>query len=428
MVNILIIGSGGREHALAWAVRRSGSAGSLYIAPGNPGTAPLGENVALNASDHEAVAAFCRANGIDLVVIGPENPLADGIAGSLRARDIAVFGPGKEGALLESSKSYGKSFMQRHGIPLGGYRSFTALSDASSHVRNTGGPWVIKTDGLALGKGVTITGDRREAAEVLESFFSGKAHGDAGRKVVIEDFLCGKELTAMALTDGNTVFALPFARDHKRVFDDDMGPNTGGMGAYSPVPLTGYEERAVIDDVLGRTLSGLKADGIGYRGTIFAGLMLTKDGPKVLEYNVRFGDPETECVLPRLKGDIAGLLLACAGGRLAPFLKENPVTVLDDACVCVIMASGGYPGPYRKGLPILGLSLASGPEWDGDPPVFHAGTKEENGRIVTGGGRVLAVSAMGATLEEAGKRAYARVSKLGFEGANYRKDIMDDAE
>jgi phosphoribosylamine--glycine ligase len=317
--------------------------------------------------------------------------------------------------------------MAKHGVPHGAYRSFAQPDEAASYVSSTGGPWVLKADGLALGKGVTITADRGEALEVLDSFFSGRAHGDAGRKVVVEEYLEGVELTAMALTDGNTLFPLPFARDHKRVFDGDKGPMTGGMGAYSPVPLEADLGRAIATDVLQRTLDGLKRDGIDYRGAIFAGLMLTRKGPKVLEYNVRFGDPETQCVLPRMKGDFAGALLACAEGRLASFMERAPLTVVDEACVAVVMASGGYPGSYTKGIPILGLEAAVGGGWAGDPPVFHAGTRGDGERVVTSGGRVLAVPAFGLDLRTAGERAYARAGAISFEGSHFRKDIIEDA-
>lgn len=427
-MNVLVIGSGGREHALAWAMRRSPSVRSLYIAPGNPGTRSLGENIELSAGDHTAVARFCKDREVGLVVVGPENPLAEGIADSLRSEGIPVFGPGKAGAMLEAAKTSAKQFMDRHGVPHGAYWSFSDLNEALAHVESTSGPWVMKADGLALGKGVTITADKQEAVEALEGYFSGKLHGEAGRRVEMEEFLHGVELTAMALTDGKTLFPLPFARDHKRVFDGDEGPMTGGMGAYSPVPLNREGlERTIIEDVLQRTLAGLQKEGIDYRGVIYAGLMLTADGPKVLEYNVRFGDPETQCVLPRLQGDLAAAFLACAEGRLGEFLERTPITVSEDACAAIVMASEGYPGSYRKGYPIYGLDEASGGEWANDPPVFHAGTKLEDGRIVTSGGRVLAVPALGLTVAEAGRRAYERVRALRFESASFRKDIVDDA-
>lgn len=426
-MDVLVIGSGGREHALAWAIARCESVRSLRIAPGNSGTRSIGENVPLDARDHESVARFCLEKGIDLVVVGPENPMAEGIGDSLRSEGIAVFGPGKAGALLESSKAYGMWFMRKHGVPHPEYRDFRSYDQAAAQVSGSEGPWVLKADGLALGKGVVITADRREALDALSGFFSGKAHGEAGRRVVMQEYLSGRELTAMALTDGKSLCPLPLARDHKRVFDGDRGPNTGGMGAFSPVPLDAGQERAVLEDVLGRTLKGIRDEGMDYRGVIYAGIMMTGGGPKTLEYNCRFGDPETQCVLPRIKGDFAGALLACAEGRLASFMERAPLVVDEAACTAVVMASGGYPGSYRKGLPIVGLPAAGSGEWAGDPPVFHAGTREDDGRVLTSGGRVLAVPAMGGSIEAAGERAYARLRAIVFEGVHYRTDIVGDA-
>jgi len=426
-MNVLVIGSGGREHALSWAIGRCDSVRSLYVAPGNPGTRGLAEDVLLDAKDHDAVARFCKEKAIDLVVVGPENPLADGLADSLRGEGLAVFGPGRAGALLESSKMYGMRFMERNGVPHPAFAILESPEEAALYMSRSSGPWVLKADGLALGKGVVITGDRDEALTTLNDFFSGKAHGDSGRRVVAQEFLTGRELTAMALTDGNTLFPLPFARDHKRIFDGDRGPNTGGMGAFSPVPLGEEARRSVLEDVLERTLQGLKREGVDYRGVIYAGLMMTKDGPRTLEYNVRFGDPETQCVLPRIKGDFAGALLACAEGGLASFMERNPLSVTDDACAAVVMASGGYPGSYSKEIPVFGLDEAGRGEWAGDPPVFHAGTRAEGGQVATSGGRVLAVPAFGHSIARAGERAYARLRSIRFEGAQYRKDIVDDA-
>ena len=426
-MDVLVIGSGGREHALSWAIGRCDSVRSLYIAPGNPGTRALGVNVALDPGDHNVVARFCKEKAIDLVVVGPENPLADGLADFIRGEGIAVFGPGRAGAQLESSKMHGMRFMERNGVPHPAFAVLESPEEAAPYMSRTSGPWVLKADGLAMGKGVVITGEREEALRTLEDFFSGKAHGESGRRVVAQEFLTGRELTAMALTDGSTLFPLPFARDHKRILDGDRGPNTGGMGAFSPVPLGEEARRSVLEDVLERTLKGLKREGVNYRGLIYAGLMMTKDGPKALEYNVRFGDPETQCVLPRLKGDFAGALKACAEGTLASFMDRSPLSVTDEACAAVVMASAGYPGSYRKGIPISGLDEAARGDWAGDPPVFHAGTREEGGQVVTAGGRVLAVPAMGPSIAAAGERGYARVRSIGFEGAQYRKDIVDDA-
>lgn len=446
-MNVLVIGSGGREHALAWAISRSPSAGNVYAAPGNPGTSDVAANVPLDPSDFPGILRFCKDSGVDLVVVGPENLLADGMADFLRGGGIAVFGPGREGAKLEASKGSAKEFMRRHGVPHASFRLFEDPGEAEEHVGSTAGPWVIKADGLALGKGVTITADRGEAREVIGGLMSGRVHGEAGRKIVIEEYLEGRELTAMALTDGETLFALPFSRDHKRVFDGNRGPMTGGMGAFSPVPLSLARsavgagggaprdvDRVIVEDVLERTLEGLKDEGVDFRGVIYAGLMLTEEGPKVLEYNVRFGDPEAQCVLPRLEGDFAGALVACACGRLAAFLDAGALRVKPEACISVVVASGGYPGPYRKGLPISGVAplLSEEPAPCGAPRedgviVFQAGTREDGGRIVTSGGRVLSVTALGPSLRAAAEKAYRAVGNIRFEGAHFRRDIAEEA-
>jgi phosphoribosylamine--glycine ligase len=441
-MNVLVVGSGGREHALAWAVRRSPGAERVYIVPGNPGTAATGENIPLDPMDFTGIGSFCRERGVDLVVVGPDNPLAAGIADVLRDQGISVFGPGKAGARLESSKTFGMEFMRDHGVPCPSFAAFGAQDEALEHVRSTAGPWVIKADGLALGKGVAITPDRDEARQVVQGFMSGGTHGEAGKKVVIQEFLEGRELTAMAVTDGQVSFALPFARDHKRVYDGDRGPMTGGMGAFSPVPLPPREapdsqrsgepgdarsmEEVIVQDVLERTIAGLKRERIDFRGVIYAGLMLTRHGPRVLEYNVRFGDPEAQCVIPRLEGDFAGALLACATGRLRDFVEAGGLAVKPGSCISVVMASEGYPGAYRIGLPISGLN-GSGSGAADDTLVFHAGTREEGGRTVTSGGRVLAVTATGASLPIASGKAYRKVRSIRFEGAHFRRDIAEDA-
>ncbi len=423
-MRVLVIGSGGREHALAWAIHRSPSVERLWVAPGNPGTEALGINVSIDPMDFEAIYDLCRGESIELVVVGPENPLAAGIADFLAARGISVFGPTKGGAQLEASKSTAKEFMARHDIPHARFKVFERPEDAVDYVRCAPGPWVIKADGLAYGKGVTITSDTDEAITVISGMLSGKLHGTAGRRIVIEEFLEGIEATAMALCDGNTILALPMAKDHKRVFDGDKGPMTGGMGAYSPLPFVTPEmEKMIYRDILHKTFLGLKHDGIDYRGVIYAGLMLTKAGPKVLEYNVRFGDPEAQCVLPRLAGDFAGLLMSCAEARLESFISSNSIEARDESAVTVVMASRGYPGEYPKGLPIEGLA-GTGNMFSDDVLVFQAGTgKDEKGRLVASGGRVLAVTALMPTLVEARLEVYDALSKVTFPGAHCRKDI-----
>ena len=415
-MNILVIGSGGREHALTWALSRGASVGKVYVAPGNPGTRGVGENIRIDPMDFRSLAAFAKERDVRLVVVGPENPLAAGIADHLRAEGIAVFGPGMEGAKLESSKSAAKEFMARHRIPHPEFHAFDDPEDATAYVKSHPGPWVLKADGLALGKGVTILTDWEEALKTIRDYMVSKVHGEAGSRVVIEEYLTGREVSAMALCDGRTILPLPLAKDHKRAFEGDAGPMTGGMGAYSPVPFVDEETARVIrEQILERTLNGLKADGVDYRGVIYAGLMLTESGPKVLEYNVRFGDPETQCVLPRLKGDFAETLLACAEGRLD---SGAALSVKDETCVTVVLASGGYPGSYKKGLPITGLDTL-----DKDVLVFHAGTGEADGRLVTAGGRVLAVTCLGKDSRQAEEAVYRAVDRIRFEGMQYRRDI-----
>ena len=426
-MNVLVAGSGGREHALAWRIARSPGVGQVYAAPGNPGTGEVAENVAIDPLDFQSIHEFCRKNAVDLVVVGPENPLAAGLADFLRERGVAVFGPGRAGAKLESSKAWAKDFMRRHGVPCASYAAFDSPHEAVRHLKSTPGPWVIKADGLALGKGVTITGDLDEAMRTVGRYMDGTLLGEAGRTLVIEEYLEGRELTAMALTDGESLLPLPFARDHKRALDGDRGPMTGGMGAFSPVPLGPRQaelSRAIIDGILRKTVEGLREEGIDYRGVLYAGLMLTESGPKVLEYNVRFGDPEAQCVLPLLEGDFAGVLLACAEGRLKASLDAGALWTSPGYCVSVVMASQGYPGAYPKGIPISGLDAGVGE--DGETVVFHAGTKVQDGKLVTAGGRVLAVTSVAPTLLEAVEKAYRKVRGIQFQGAQFRSDIARD--
>ncbi len=442
-MDVLVLGSGGREHALAWRIRLSPSASRVYVAPGNPGTAHVGTNVTLDLGDFREIAEFVKSKGIQLVVVGPENPLADGIADYLRSCGISTFGPGREGARLEASKTFAKEFMVRHGIPHPSFRTFDNLALAEDYLQSTPGPWVIKADGLALGKGVSIVSDLDHGRAILRDTMSGRVHGEAGKRVIIEEFLTGREVSAMALCDGTNLLPLPLAKDHKRVFDGDEGPMTGGMGAYSPVPFVDAGTFAFIrTQVLQRTLAGLRAECIEFRGLLYAGLMLTADGPKVLEYNVRFGDPETQCVLPRLSGDFCKLLAACADGCLLDAIAPQQrgafaegadtegiemagmdegrfVAAIPEACVSVVLASGGYPGPYKKGVAI---DLGDGPGHE-ESIIFHAGTSVENGKLVTSGGRVLAVTALAPSVEEAAEKAYRVARTVEFEGKSYRRDI-----
>ena len=415
-MNVLLIGSGGREHALAAKIAQSPALTRLFIAPGNTGTARCGQNVAV--SDFESMEKFVADNKIDLLVVGPEEPLVKGIADYFSARGVAVVGPSRKGAALEGSKEFAKEFMTRHGIPTARYRSFdkAGLNDGHAFLDALAPPFVLKADGLAAGKGVIILDDREEAKTVLAEMLAGK-FGAASDKVVIEEYLRGIELSVFALTDGKSYKMLPEAKDYKRIGDGDQGLNTGGMGAVSPVP---FADEAFMSKVRERivepTVAGLQKDGIDYRGFIFFGLMNCDGEPYVIEYNVRMGDPETEAVLPRIDADMLELLAAAANGTL----DAMTCAVRPEAAVTVVAVSGGYPEKYEKGFEIEGIDRIT------EATVFHAGTVEKDGRILTAGGRVIAVTALADTLEAARDSAYEAMSKIRFEGCHYRKDICDD--
>ena len=415
-IDILLLGSGGREHALAKKLAESPRCGTLYIAPGNGGTLQEGVNVALAEDDPEAVAAFAREEGIGLVVIGPEAPLVAGVADAVRAVGIACFGPGSEGAQMEGSKRFSKELMERAGIPTAAYGSFTDEEAALAYVREQGAPLVVKADGLAAGKGVVVATEQEQAEEAVRECFAG-AFGDAGSTVVIEECLTGPECSLLAFTDGKTVRPMATAQDHKRALEGDRGPNTGGMGVYSPVPIVTDEELAVMKQVMADTVAELAAEGIDYRGCLYGGFMLTPEGPKVLEFNARFGDPETQVILPRLKNDLVDVMLACAEQRL----DEVELSWRDEWAVAVVLTSAGYPGSYEKGKVITGVEDADA--LDG-VTVYHAGTAvTDTGELVTSGGRVLAVTALGDTFEAARDLAYAACEKIDFEGKTLRHDI-----
>lgn len=415
-IDILLLGSGGREHALAKKLAESPRCGTLYIAPGNGGTLQEGVNVALAEDDPEAVAAFAREEGIGLVVIGPEAPLVAGVADAVRAAGIACFGPGAEGAQMEGSKRFSKELMERAGIPTAAYGSFTDEEAALAYVREQGAPLVVKADGLAAGKGVVVATEQGQAEEAVRECFAG-AFGDAGSTVVIEECLTGPECSLLAFTDGKTVRPMATAQDHKRALEGDRGPNTGGMGVYSPVPIVTDEELAVMKRVMVDTVAELAAEGIDYRGCLYGGFMLTPEGPKVLEFNARFGDPETQVILPRLKNDLVDVMLACAEQRL----DEVELSWRDEWAVAVVLTSAGYPGSYEKGKVITGVEDADA--LDG-VTVYHAGTAvTDTGELVTSGGRVLAVTALGDTFEAARNLAYAACEKIDFEGKTLRHDI-----
>lgn len=415
-IDILLLGSGGREHALAAKLADSPRCGKLYIAPGNGGTLEVGENVALNEADPEAVADFARETGCGLVVIGPEAPLVAGVADAVRAAGIPCFGPGAEGAQLEGSKLFSKQLMARADIPTAGYGSFTDEESALAYVREQGAPVVVKADGLAAGKGVVVAFTLDEALDAVHECFNG-AFGDAGSTVVIEEMLTGPECTLLAFTDGKTVRPMATSQDHKRALEGDLGPNTGGMGVYSPVPIVTDDEHAVMCKILDETIAEAQREGIDFRGCLYGGFMLTPAGPKVIEYNARFGDPETEVLMPRLKSDLVEVMLACAEQRL----DEVELEWRDEWAVSVVLTSAGYPGSYEKGKVITGIDDAAAME---NVTVYHAGTAvNDEGELVTSGGRVLDVTALSETFEAARDLAYEACDKIEFEGKTLRRDI-----
>ncbi|QFU15729.1 phosphoribosylamine--glycine ligase [Microvirga thermotolerans] len=415
-MNILLIGSGGREHALAWSIAASPLCDRLFVAPGNPGTAQHGENVALDVADHAAVIAFCRTNGIDFVVVGPEAPLVAGLVDDLTAAGIKAFGPTRAAAQLEGSKAFTKDLCAEFGIPTAAYRRFTDAEAAKAYIRSYGVPIVVKADGLAAGKGVVVAASFEEAEAAVDAMLGG-AFGEAGAEVVVEAFLEGEEASFFALCDGTTAIPFGTAQDHKRVHDGDEGPNTGGMGAYSPAAVLTPEIQArVLREIVEPTLAGMRARGMPYRGILYAGLMLTKDGPQLIEYNVRLGDPETQVLLPRLKSDLLTAFLAACDG----LLDSVSLQWRREAALTVVMAAKGYPGPVEKGSEIRGIDAAEALE---DVIVFHAGTRRDGDRIVSHGGRVLNVTALGSTITEAQERAYAAVSRIDWPEGFCRSDI-----
>ena len=415
-MNVLLLGSGGREHALAWKLSASPLVDRLYCAPGNAGIARECEVIALDIADHAAVIAFCRAQKVDLVVVGPETPLCAGMIDDLAAAGIKAFGPTRAAARLEGSKGFTKDLCKANAIPTAAYQRFSAADAAKRYVRAQRAPIVVKADGLAAGKGVVIAGTVAEAEAAIDMMFGG-ALGSAGAEVVVEEFLEGEEASFFALCDGETAIALASAQDHKRAFDGDQGPNTGGMGAYSSAPvMTPEASRRAMDEIVLPTVRAMKALGAPYRGVLYAGLMLTAQGPKLIEYNVRFGDPECQVLMLRLMSDLMPALLASCDGMLKNFdLRWYP-----DAALTVVMAAKGYPGSTAKGSPIEGLEEAG--EVEG-VEIFHAGTKAEGGRVLTNGGRVLNVCALGKSVAEAQARAYRAVDRIRWPDGFCRRDI-----
>lgn len=418
-MNILVLGGGGREHAISWALAKSPRCTELYVAPGNGGTANIARNVKdLNAEDAQAVLAFAQAHNIELVVIGPEAPLVAGVADVLREAGIPVFGPDAQGAQLEGSKTYSKRFMDANGIPTARYQSFTDAASARAYCEELGAPLVVKADGLAAGKGVVVAETLDMALDAVEACFDG-SFGDAGQTVVVEEMLTGPECSLLAFVSNGKAFCMAPAQDHKRAYDGDLGPNTGGMGVYSPVPIVAEEEMTTMVSIMEQSAAATAKEPFenDYRGCLYGGFMLTPEGPKVLEFNARFGDPETQVVLPRLEGDLVSIMLAVAEGRP----EDIVLSWSDKWAVSVVLASEGYPGSYEKGKVILGVEEAQ--ELDG-VIVFHAGTAlNPDGELITAGGRVLNVVALGDTFEEARNRAYEACELIKFEGVQYRSDI-----
>ncbi|WP_379136633.1 phosphoribosylamine--glycine ligase [Paenibacillus sp. sgz500958] len=414
-MDILVVGGGGREHAIIWSLSQSPKAGKIYCAPGNAGIAQLAECVPIGVFEFDRLTDFAKEHKIDLVVIGPDDPLAAGIVDAFEAKGIPVFGPRKNAAEIEGSKTFMKDLLHKYGIPTAAYEKFGEYQEALSYLRKQPLPIVIKADGLAAGKGVTVAYTLEEAEQALHDIMVSKVFGEAGAHVVIEEFLAGQEMSILAFVDGETVRAMPAAQDHKPVFDGDKGPNTGGMGTYSPLPhIDDNIIREAIETIIIPTAKAMVAEGRPFRGVLFAGLMISPDGkPKTIEFNARFGDPETQVVLPRLKSDLLDIFIAVTEGNLA----DIDIQWSDEAAVCVVLASGGYPGTYPKGQPISGLG-------DQGSLVFHAGTAfGENGEIVTNGGRVLGIVGIGSNIAEARSAAYLAASGISFEGKQNRSDI-----
>lgn len=416
-MNILVIGSGAREHTLVWKLAQSGKAEKIFAVPGNPGMAELAECIdGVSITDNGALVRLAQEKNVDMAVVGPEIPLANGVVDAFNAAGIKAFGPVQAAAELEGSKSFSKNLMKKYNIPTAKYEVFTEAEAAREYIRAEGAPIVIKADGLAAGKGVIVAMTLEEALAAIDEIMGDRAFGAAGSRVVVEEFMAGEEVSVLCFTDGRTIVPMVPSQDHKRVFDGDKGPNTGGMGAYAPAPVGTPELMAQVQkEILEPVIRAMAAEGRPYKGCLYAGLMVTEQGPKVVEFNARFGDPETQVVLPLLESDLVEVMLACIEGRLA----ETEVSWSKGAAVCVVMAAGGYPKSYRKGDEITGLADAAA---DGSM-VFHAGTAARDGRIYTNGGRVLGVVSRADGIREAVDRAYAGVAKISFRDAHFRRDI-----
>ena len=414
-MKVLVVGSGGREHAISWKLKQSPKVSELYCAPGNAGIADDAVCVDVGAEDIPGIVRLAKEKNIEMAVIGPEVPLAMGITDELEKAGIKTFGPDKNCSQLEASKSFTKSFLARHNIPTAKYKEYTDIDALKADIGIYGYPMVLKADGLAAGKGVVLAENAVDAEKAIDEMMGERVFGDAGDKVVVEECLVGTEASMLCFVDEHTIVPMESAQDYKRVFDGDNGPNTGGMGSYSPSLLFDDEmKKRVMDDILAPTLKGFQKDGLKFKGVLFVGLMLTKDGPKVIEFNNRFGDPETQSVLMRLDSDLCEIFESVCDNRLS----EQEIKWSDKRAVCVVLASGGYPGDYEKGKVISGLDKV-----DEDVVVFHAGTKISDDDVVTSGGRVLGVTAMGATNDEARAKAFDNVKRISFEGMHYREDI-----
>ena len=416
-MKVLVVGGGGREHALVWKIAQSSLVDKIYCAPGNPGIAELAECVHIGADEIEVLRDFALAEKIELTVVGPEVPLTLGIVDIFQENGLEIFGPSQAAARIEGSKGFSKDLMAKYRIPTATYRSFSDHAEALAYVREQGAPIVIKADGLAAGKGVVVAQTGAQAEAAIDDIMLQRSFGDAGTRVVIEEYMEGEEASFFAFTDGSSILPLASSQDHKRACDNDEGPNTGGMGAYSPAPVVTealYQE--IVDTIVRPTVAGMAAEGCPYCGILYVGLMIKDGKPRVVEFNARFGDPEAQPLLMRMKSDIVPVLQACARGDL----NQAGIEWHDRAAVCVVMASGGYPASYTKGLPITGLDRAAALN---DLMVFHAGTALEQGRLVNSGGRVLGVTGLGDNVAEAIEKAYAGVAAINWEGVHYRRDI-----
>ena len=414
-MKILVVGGGGREHAICWKLSNEKNVEKIYCAPGNPGIAEVAECVNIGDSDIDELAKFAKENEIDITVVGPEVPLVMGITDVFESQGLKVFGPNKKCARLEGSKAFSKDFMTRHNLPTAKYKEYTNIDKAIDDIDDFGYPVVIKADGLAAGKGVIISENREDAIKTLKEMINDKKFGTAGEKIVIEEFLSGIETSILAFVDNETIIPMVSAKDHKKVNDGETGLNTGGMGTFSPSEIYTYElSKEIKENILDKTLKGLQEDNLDFKGILFVGLMITKDGPKILEYNVRFGDPETQSVLFRLETDLSEIISAVINNKL----KDIDIKYSDDSAICVMLTSGGYPESYEKGKLITGLD-----NLDKDIVVFHSGTKLLDNKLVTNGGRVIGITAKGKTVKEAGKKVYENIKKINFEGMHYRTDI-----